>query len=128
MERKVVVLLLVAVFLLPGLARAVVTDEDFLVKTTQNLFNLCTAADDDPRHGKAIHFCHGYLIGAYDYHVSQNSGPDGKLLVCFPDPAPTRNAAIKIFVEWVKVHPQHMNEKPVDTEFRFLVETWPCKK
>jgi hypothetical protein len=127
MERKMVVLLLVAVFLLPGLARAV-TDEDFLAKTTQNLFNLCTAPDDDPRHGKAIHFCHGYLVGAYDYHVSQNSGPDGKLLVCPPDPAPTRNAAIKMFVEWVKVHPQYLNEKPVDTEFRFLMETWPCKK
>jgi hypothetical protein len=127
MERKLIILLLVAVFLLPGLARAV-TDEDFKAKTTQNLINLCTAADDDPRHGKAIHFCHGYLVGAYDYHVSQNSGPEGKLLVCLPDPAPTRNASIKMFVEWVKARPQYLDEKPVDTEFRFLMETWPCKK
>ncbi len=32
----------------------------------------------------------------------------------------------QIFVERVKAYPQDMNEKPVETEFRFLIETWPC--
>jgi hypothetical protein len=127
MKRKLACLLLAAAFALPGLARAV-TDEDFEVKTTQNLMNLCTASANDLRQKEAIHFCHGYLVGAYAYHVAENSGPEGKRLVCFPDPPPSRNEAIGMFLEWVKAHPQHMGEKPVDTEFRFLMEKWPCKR
>jgi len=127
MVRKMVILLLLGVFLLPGLGLAV-TEEDFKVKTTQNLINLCTAVSDDPFRDKAIHFCHGYLVGAYDYHVTEHSGQEGKLLFCIPDPAPSRNAAIAMFVEWAKARPQYMGEKPVETEFRFLVEKWPCKK
>ena len=127
MRQKLVILLLVTVFMLPGLARAV-TEEDFKVKTTQNLINLCTVSANDPLRDRAIEFCHGYLVGAYDYHIAENSGPNGKLLVCPPDPAPTRNAAINMFIEWAKAHPQYMGEKPVETEFRFLVEKWPCTK
>ena len=127
MKQKLVVLLLVTVFMLPGLARAV-TEEDFKVKTTQNLINLCTVSADDPHGEKAIHFCHGYLVGAFAYHVAVNSGPDGNMGFCLPDPPPTRNAAIGMFVEWARAHPQYMGEPPVETEFRFLGETWPCKK
>ena len=127
MKRKVIVLVLVAVLALPGLVRAV-TEEEFKVKTTQDLIKLCTVSADDPHRDKAIHFCHGYLIGAFAYHVALNSGPDGNMGFCLPDPPPTRNAAITMFVEWVKAHPQYMGEPPVETEFRFLGETWPCKK
>ncbi len=127
MKQKVILLVLVAALILPGLAGAV-TEEDFKVKTTQNLINLCTASANDPYRDKAIHFCHGYLVGAYDYHVTENSGPDGVMGFCLPDPPPSRNTAISMFVEWAKAHPQYMGEKPVDTEFRFIAETWPCKK
>jgi hypothetical protein len=127
MKRKLACLLLAAAFILPGLARAV-TDEDFEVKTTQNLINLCTVSANDPRQKEAIHFCHGYLVGAYQFYAAANSGPDGKRLVCLPDPAPSRNDAIAMFIEWAKVQPQYMGEKPVETEFRFLMEKWPCKR
>jgi hypothetical protein len=127
MKRKLACLLLAAAFLLPGLARAV-TDGDFEVKTTQNLVNLCTASVDDPRQKEAIHFCHGYLVGAYAYHVAEHSGPEGKGLVCLPNPPPSRNEAIAMFLEWVKAHPQYMAETPVETEFRFLIDKWPCKR
>jgi hypothetical protein len=30
-------------------------------------------------------------------------------------------------MEWAKEHPQYMGESPVETEFRFLMEKWPCK-
>jgi hypothetical protein len=32
-----------------------------------------------------------------------------------------------MFVEWVKAHPQYLKEKAVETEFRVLMEKWPCK-
>lgn len=126
MNRKLASLLLAVVLLMPGLAGAV-TDEDFKVTTTQNLINLCTASADDPRQKEAIHFCHGYLVGAYHYHTAENAGPKGKRIVCFPDPAPTRNQTIAMFLEWAKANPQYMGEPAVDSEFRFLTEKWPCK-
>lgn len=127
MKRKWVGVLIVAFLLMPGLVQAV-TEKEFEVKTTQDLINLCTASPDDPMRDKAIHFCHGFLVGAFQYYSAENAGPEGKRLVCFPDPAPSRNDAIRMFIEWAKAHPQFMGEKPVETEFRFLMETWPCKK
>jgi hypothetical protein len=125
--RKLARLLPVIIFLVPGLAGAV-TKEDFVAKTTRNLVNLCTVSADDPLHREAIHFCEGYLVGAYHFHISESAGPGGVRLVCFPKPPPSRDQAVSMFVEWVRAHPQYMNESPVETEFRFLIEKWPCKK
>ncbi len=128
MCRKLAVFLMFFVFLLSGDVSAAVTDQDFSVKTTQNLINLCTASADDPLQKQAVHFCEGFLVGAYMYHVAENSGPEGKLLVCLPEKnPPTRNEAIAMFLEWAKAHSQYMGENPVETEFRFLTEKWPCK-
>ncbi len=126
MNRKLIILLLIVACMVPGFAAAV-TKQDFEVKTTANLLNLLTASADDPLRREAIHFGVGYVVGAYHYYVAENSGPEGDRLVCLPDPAPSRDAAIAMFVEWLKTHPQYMNEKPVETLFRFLTEKWPCK-
>jgi hypothetical protein len=126
---KTFVLFLSVVLTLPALALAgAVSEKDFQAQTTQNIVNLCTAAPDDPLYQQAINFCHGYLVGAYNYYDAESSGPKGTKLVCFPDPPPSRNEAIKMFMEWVKVHPQYLEERPVETEFRFLMEKWPCKR
>jgi hypothetical protein len=126
-QKLFIILLFVAVLTRPALATDV-TEADFRVKTTQQLVNLCTASADDPHAKEAIHFCHGYLLGAYDYYVAETSGPEAKLLFCLPDPKPTRNEAIAMFLKWAKDRPQLMNQPPVETEFQFLIETWPCKK
>ena len=125
--RKLARLLLVFIFLVPGLAGAV-TKEDFVAKTTRNLLNLCTVSADDPLHREAIHFCEGYLVGAYHFHIAESAGSGGHRLVCFPKPPPSRDQAISMFVKWARAHPQYMKESPVETEFRFLIEKWPCKK
>ena len=127
MQRQVMWVLLSAMVLIPALGGAV-TEADFEAKTTQNLLNLCNAASSDPRYREAIHFCHGYLVGAYQYHVAQTEGEGGKPLVCFPTPPPSRNEALRMFLAWAQAHPQYMNERPVETEFRFLTEKWPCQK
>ena len=127
MSRKLAILLLITALMLPGLAGAV-TKEDFLVKTTGNLVNLLTAPADDPLRREAINFGEGYVVGAYHYYVAENSGPKGQRLVCLPDPPPSRDAAVTMFVEWVKAHPQYMDENPVETLFRFLIDKWPCKR
>ena len=128
MIRQLINALSLVALISPGIAGAV-TDEDFQVKTTQNLLNLCTVPASDARAQEAIHFCHGYLVGAYQYHIAETGGPDiAKRLVCIPPSGVTRNEAIAMFVDWAKARPQYMNESPVDTEFRFLIEKWPCKK
>jgi len=113
---------------LPALAMAgAVSEKDFRAETTQDLINLCTAAPDDPLYPQAINFCHGYLVGAFAYYEAASSGAKGTKLVCPPEPRPSRNEAIKMFIEWVKAQPKYLKDKPVETEFRFLMEKWPCK-
>lgn len=111
-----------------GSAKADVTEQDFAGNTTQNLMNLCTAAPSDAKYREAIHFCQGYLVGAYQYYKSASTNDPLLQIVCFPEPKPTRNEAIQMFISWAQNHPEYMGEVAVDTEFRFLGEQWPCKK
>jgi len=128
MRRKLLTGLLFITLLSPGVAAAV-TDEDFQVRTTQDLLDLCTVSASDPRAGEAIHFCHGYLVGAFHFYLAWTEGPGATArLVCFPASGVTRNEAVAMFVDWAKARPQYMKEAPVETEFRFLTEKWPCKK
>jgi len=126
-SRALVLLLLGAALVIPGVAGAV-ADADFEVKTTRSLLNLCTVSAADARYKEALHFCHGFLVGAFQYYLASVSGPKAKALVCPPDPPPTRNEAIAAFIAWAQAHPQYMSEAPVETEFRFLTERWPCKR
>src|SRR5262245_5990435 len=91
--------ILLALCLWPLQATAV-TRDTFLVQTTQDLVELCSAKDDDPLHGPAIGFCFGYVIGAYHYYVAMQSGPEMKPLVCLPEPQPTRQQAVQMFIGW----------------------------
>jgi hypothetical protein len=126
MTRKSIVLFVMLVLLVPGLATAV-TEKDFEANTARDFINLCTVSPDDPLYHQAINFCHGYFEGAYQYYEAMTSGPKGIKFVCVPDPLPSRNEAIGKFIEWAKSHPQYMDERPVEAEFRFLMKTWPCK-
>lgn len=121
-------LLLAPLLAAPVLAAAKVTEEDFVAKTTQNMLNLCTASPQDSHYREAVNFCQGYLLGAYYFQVAQAADKPDLLMVCLPKPEPTRNQAIEMFIAWAKSHPQYLNEMPVETEFRFLTEKWPCKK
>ena len=101
MRRKTVILLLAVGILFPGFAGAV-SEKDFEVQTTENIINLCTASTDDPLYHQAINFCHGFLVGAYHYHDATSRGLAGIQLVCVPDPRPSRNDTIDMFIDWAK--------------------------
>ena len=126
MKRELLRLIMMMGIVLPGLANSAVTDEDFVVKTTRNLINLCTASPKDVLYGEAINFCYGYLVGAYHYSIAVKSKEPSELFVCFPEPKPTRNEVIAQFIVWAQKHPEFMTDMPVETEFRFLAEKWPC--
>ncbi len=109
-------------------AGAELTREDFLVKNAGDLVTLCTAPDDDPLRLAAIGFCHGYVVGAWQYHEAMAAGKKGKgrAIVCPPDPRPKRTEAIDGFIAWMKANPQYNGEPAVEAMFKYLVETWPC--
>jgi hypothetical protein len=118
-------MILAVLMITPGLAGELGV-EDFEVKTTKNLIDLCTAPPEEPLFSQAVHFCHGYLIGAYHYYEASVSGPNAHRIVCPPEDRPSRDETIQEFLQWAKDHPEHWNELPVETEFRFLTEIWPC--
>jgi len=100
--------------------------EQFKIRSTQDLVDLCAADSSTPLGRDGINFCHGFVSGAWHYHQAQANGPHGERIVCPPDPPPTRTDAITQFVAWAAAHPEHMTDPPVETLFRFLVEKWPC--
>jgi len=126
MKRKLLRFIMMLGIVLPGLANSAVTEEDFVVKTTQNLINLCTASPQDPRYEEAVNFCQGYMVGAYHYYIAEHSKDPKNLFVCLPDPKPSRNEVVALFVAWAKANPQYMTDMPVESQLRFMSEKWPC--
>src|SRR5215471_7688560 len=122
--RMFYVLLVLCLWSRPSLA---VTQDTFLIRYTQDLIELCSAPESDPLYEEAISFCHGYLLGAYHYQVALQADPKEKPLFCLPNPAPTRQQGIQMFISWTKQNSQYMGEKAVDTIARFLSTQWPCK-
>jgi hypothetical protein len=122
-------LIIVLTMILWPLYSEALTRDDFLVHTTQDLVKLCTARESEPLYQAAIGFCHGYAAGAYQYHQAiTTSGAEHTSFVCFPEPPPTRTEAIQMFVTWTKENPQYLNERPVDSMFRFLATKFPCRR
>ena len=87
MKRKLIGVLFAVVLLIPALTSAA-QQKDFVVQSTEDIIALCTTAPDDPLYTAAIHFCQGYLVGAYAYYAAEASGPEGERLVCFPNNPP----------------------------------------
>jgi hypothetical protein len=118
----------VAASLLGATGAGAVTTENFQVKDTQDLVDLCAVQRGDAVAVQAIHFCQGYLIGVYHYHQALTSGRGQRAIFCPTGPLPTRDEAVSMFVTWGRAHPQYMSEPAVDGLFRWAVETWPCPR
>ena len=102
------------------------TETNFQIRTTGDLVRLCETAPSDPTGIAALHFCHGFAVGAYQYHQIATAAEGKRRLVCAPNPPPTRNEAIAAFVAWSKQNPNQMNTPPVEGIFRFLAQRYPC--
>jgi hypothetical protein len=108
-------------------AFAVAADSNtFQLRDAGDLVRVCSVPADDTHHANAMGFCHGILVGAYRYYDSVT--PTAKRFVCAPNPIPTRNKVMTDFVAWGNSHPGNMKDPPIDTLFRYLEQTYPCKK
>ena len=102
--------------------------ENFSVRTAADLVALCSADPASDTYVAAIHFCQGFGVGAYQYYLAQTAEDPSSQYVCLPNPPPTRNEAMAAFVAWANAHPEYMDNSPVDAIFRYLGETYPCKR
>lgn len=105
-----------------------ITSENFQVRSTQDLVDLCGVQRADPLAPQSIHFCEGYLVGVYHYHQALTSGLGQAPVFCPSGNLPTRDEAVAMFVAWGRSHPQRMADRPVDGLVRWAVETWPCRR
>ncbi len=112
----------------PLASPAAVSPNDFLVTTTADLVDLCSVGGSDEMHTAAIHFCNGFVAGAYQFYVTERGGTGAPLMYCLPTPPPTRDQAISLFVAWARSNPQYMSDLPVNSLMRFATTTWPCRK
>lgn len=124
--RRWILLAVASLWLWPS-PGAAVQREDFLIENAQDVVDVCSVPETDPMYAASIAFCHGYLVGAYQYHVAIFGQGKSRPVVCFPEPAPTRTQAIDQFLAWLKANPSHLTDEAPDAITRFLVETWPCK-
>lgn len=106
-------------------ARAAVSREAFLVRNTGDLALLCSVGQADPMRVQALHFCHGYVVGAYHYHLSARPSGIAEPF-CVPPDTVNRDQAIAMFVDWVEARPDEAARWPTDSLFAFARETWPC--
>jgi hypothetical protein len=98
------------------------------LKTTQDLYRVCSAAPTDAQGREELDLCEGFLIGAVSYHDAISDRRHLKRLICYPSTA-TRDQGIQAFVAWASARQQNqkfMNDPPVYGVVRALAAKWPC--
>ena len=115
------------------------TKDNFLARDTQDIIELCQVSPNDPLYTQAIHFCHGYLVGAFHYQMVFYSRPGFSPLVCLPERnlsatetmaehvGMSRTKTIAEYVQWAQNNPDYLKEPAVDTLMKFLIDKYPCK-
>jgi hypothetical protein len=98
---------------------------DFVVKTGQDLLDLCSADRSSPLYAEAIQFCAGFIQGMKHYHDRMSAGPEVEPIVCAPAGVKVEDA-IEMYVAYAKANPQFLEEDPADNVIRAAMATWPC--
>jgi hypothetical protein len=111
-----------------GSAQAAITEDSFLVRSTGDLIELCSAAPADAMYTAASNFCHGFAVGVYRVLQEQDMARRSNRLFCAPNPTPTRNEAIANFVQWAKADAQRLAQSPADGIAMYLAQQFPCPR
>ena len=107
-------------------AAADIRSDTFELRNAEDLVRACSVPQKHVLYRNATGFCHGVLTGAFRYYQATTL-PENQF-VCPPNPIPTRTQVMDGFVVWAKSHPEQMKEPPIDTLFKYLEQTFPCKK
>lgn len=99
---------------------------NYQIRHSADLVAVCATDPGAPDYPMAISFCHGILVGAYQFYDA--SRPAEGRSICSPNPTPSRAKVMSDFVAWANARPQYAQSHAVDTLFRYLAETYPCRK
>ncbi len=122
--KTVIVVLLVLFFVAPVLADV---GDEYRVRNAEDLVALCSRDESAVDYVAAHNFCHGYTVGAYAYYRGVATADPDLKIVCVNPPYPERKKVIADFVAWTKANPAFLKDSAVDTFFRYLSGTFPCK-
>jgi hypothetical protein len=119
-----------AAMLASGVAVSGVDEGDFSLRTTENLYDLCSVARDHPDYAPAIYACRSFLEATVQYHDAVSDGERFKRLICYPATA-TLEDARRAFLAWAEANAgnaKRMGELPVIGAVRALEDKYPCRR
>ena len=99
--------------------------DDYQLRTSGDLLDICTLDPSHVNYWEARGFCLGYFAGGIDLHAALAAGQEFPHLAC-PGEGVTRNDVVEAFVIYAQAHPEHLQERPMDTAFRAVADRWPC--
>ena len=111
-----------AILLMPALAHA--QGQALHARTAGDLAELCSANGKDPAGAARLNFCLGYAQATFDLEI-KHAGD--KKPFCLPTPAPTRQATMAEFANWVKGLPENKALNSQVALMRYMAQRFPCK-
>jgi len=119
-----------AAMLASGVAVSGVDPGDFSLRTTENLYDLCSVTRDHPDYAPAIYACRSFLEATVQYHDAVSDGDRFKRPICYPATA-TFDDARRAFLAWAEANAgnaKRMGELPVLGAVRALEDKYPCRR
>lgn len=104
------------------------SSSNFAVKNVADLVAVCSTPASAPNYREAIHFCHGYVVGAYHYYEGLAAAPAYQPLFCPDSTQQPRDQFIADFIAWTKTHPEFNQDRAVHILFKYMIEKWPCTR
>jgi hypothetical protein len=109
----------------------VIDEMDFKLRTTGDLYDLCSVKPDNSKYYiAALYGCRGFIGGAVQYHDAVSDRKNLKRLICYPE-GTTIEEGIEGFVIWAEKHRNDkalMDELPVMGLVRALADRYPCSE
>lgn len=124
--RRLAALVAICAALSMGSARAAVSTDSFLLRSTGDLVNLCSATSNEQLYTAAVNFCHGFAVGVFRVLHAEDAAHPSHRMFCLPNPAPSRTQAIAAFVRWAEADTGRLQQSPSDGIAAFLAQQYPC--
>jgi hypothetical protein len=102
------------------------TLDDYQLRTSGDLLDICALDTSHVNYWEARGFCLGYFTGGIDLHDALAVSEDFPRIAC-PAEGVTRDDVVEAFVTYAQAHPEHLDERPMDTVFRAVTDRWPCE-
>ena len=100
------------------------TLDDFQLRTSGDLLDICAMDTSHADYWEARGFCLGFVAGGIHYHEALAAGGDVPRIAC-PAAGVTRSDVVEAFGVYAEAHPEHLDERPMETVFRAVVDRWP---